>query len=271
MMTLKQILENKEVAKLQKLATLKQADVTPTVFFIEKENKTETVKNLSDTEIPENGKFNVKVAINTTNIVDSHMDLHVNGLWKKSVKESKGLYLFQEHKYQFDKVISDKVTASTTVMSWKELGYKYEGDTEVLLFDAEIDPTDNELMANKYKQGKVKNHSVGMRYVKIALCINSEEKYDQEEKANWDKYYPMVANKEVIEDAGYFWAVTEAKIIEGSAVPIGSNTATPTIEVSESKSSEAVIDTSENEPLQNTQEKLTSEDVYRELRKLFNN
>jgi hypothetical protein len=83
-----------------------------------------------------------------------------------------------------------------------------------------------------------------MQYVQILLCINSEEKYYTEEKTNWDKYYPMVANKDVADERGCFWAVTEAKIIEGSAVVIGSNGATPTISVEQIVPSN---DTQENE------------------------
>ena len=46
----------------------------------------------------------------------------------------------------------------------------------------------------------------------------------------WEKYYPMIANKELADSKGYFWAVKEAKMIEESAVPVGSNSITPTLE-----------------------------------------
>lgn len=65
------------------------------------------------------------------------------------------------------------------------------------------------------------------------MCINSEDRYYREEKENWDKYYPQVANKKDVDEVGFFWAVTEAKLIEGSAVPIGSNYVTPTLSVKE--------------------------------------
>ena len=51
------------------------------------------------------------------------------------------------------------------------------------------------------------------------------------EKAIWDKYINQVINRDASEEQGYFWAVTEAKVIEGSAVVMGSNYATPTISV----------------------------------------
>jgi phage anti-repressor protein len=44
-----------------------------------------------------------------------------------------------------------------------------------------------------------------------------------EEKAIWDKYIDEIVNKEVAEEQSYFWAVSEAKAIEGSAVVKGSN------------------------------------------------
>jgi hypothetical protein len=74
----------------------------------------------------------------------------------------------------------------------------------------------------------VKNHSVGMQYVKLFLAVN-DERYEEEFKV-WEKYINLAVNKEVAIEYGYFWAVTEAKVIEGSAVPIGSNTYTPTQE-----------------------------------------
>ena len=107
-------------------------------------------------------------------------------------------------------------------------------------------------MFDKYKQGKVKNHSVGMQYVSIKMAIN-DERYT-EEKATWDKYIEMIANKSDAEAQGYFWAVTEAKVIEGSAVIRGSNYATPTQSVEQTKG--AVIDTPETiEPDKSTQTK----------------
>ena len=43
-----------------------------------------------------------------------------------------------------------------------------------------------------------------------------------------EKQRVVLTNKESIID-GYFWAVTEAKYLEGSAVPFGSNVMTPTL------------------------------------------
>jgi len=90
-----------------------------------------------------------------------------------------------------------------------------------------------------------------MRYVSLKMAIN-DDRYEAE-KATWDKYIDMVANKEEAELQGYFWAVTEAKVIEGSPVLKGSNYATPTQRVEETKA-EAGAATSETiEPAAATQ------------------
>jgi len=44
-----------------------------------------------------------------------------------------------------------------------------------------------------------------------------------------------VINQEEAKEQGYFWAVTEAKLVEGSAVVKGSNSYTPTLEVEQVK------------------------------------
>ena len=98
-------------------------------------------------------------------------------------------------------------------------------------------------MFDQYAKGYVRNHSVGMQYIKMDFAVN-DERYEKEKQV-WDKYIAEVANKDEAERVGYFWVVTEAKIIEGSAVVRGSNYATPTLSTKEE---------TEDEPLKNTQE-----------------
>lgn len=176
--------------------------------------------------------IDVSAVINTTNWFDSHKDVHIPGLWKKSLSENKDLYLLQEHEMSFKGIITDQVDAYTQRLSWKSLGLDIEGYTEALIFDSTIAKSRNAFMFGEYKAGHVKNHSVGMRYVNITLAINSDREDFKEEFAEWNKYYDSIANKAEVDEAGYFWAVKEAKVIEGSAVPIGSNRMTPTRNVS---------------------------------------
>jgi hypothetical protein len=161
--------------------------------------------------------------------MDSHSDVHIPGIWNKSLKDNKAFIHLQEHNMGFAYVISDESKGYTEKLTWKELGLDLAGVTEALIFSTPLKGR-NPYMEDQYRKGFVKNHSVGMRYVTIKLCINeAEDEYYKEEYANWVQYAPMVANIADAEAQGFFWAVLEAKIIEGSAVVKGSNIITPTM------------------------------------------
>jgi hypothetical protein len=179
-------------------------------------------------------KIKVKLVINTTNYMDSHKDVHLPGLWTKTLKENKGLYLLESHKSDFDHVISDELDAYTATVSWKSLGYdQYEGKTEALMFDAVLEKERNPKMFKAYARRWVKNHSVGMQYIKVDMAINHKDY--KSEKALFDELIDDMANKEEAVKCGYFFAVKEARAFEGSAVLRGSNDKTPTQEVEEFK------------------------------------
>jgi hypothetical protein len=175
----------------------------------------------------------VRAIINTTMVRDSHKDVHIDGLWKKTLQENKRIKHLQEHEMAFDKIIADKddLNVYTRMYSWKDLGYDFEGETQALVFDSTIKSSRNPVMFKEYSNGNVDNHSVGMGYVKMALAINSEDEDFKEEKAEFDKHIEKILNKEEVKEDGFFWAVYEAKAYEGSAVPMGSNPMTPTIPI----------------------------------------
>ena len=145
---------------------------------------------------------------------------------------------------EFDKIIADgnQLKVYTKTFNWSELGYNYKGTTEALVFESEILKKRNECMLNQYANGWVRNHSVGMYYVKMDFAINDEEMPNEFEA--WNKYYPQIANQDIADERGYFFYVLEAKCVEGSAVPIGSNTATPTLSAGKN--------IPDSEPLKNT-------------------
>jgi len=188
--------------------------------------KGETMKDVSS-----DNNIQVKVVINTTNIMDSHSDVHIKGLWDKSLTENTRIKHIQEHEMKFDKIIADKedLKAYVSDFTWKELGYDSEGNTEALVFESNVKRDRNTDMFQEYKDGNVDNHSVGMRYVKLYFAMNSDKESHAAYKDAWNKYYPSVANKVDVDRKGYFYAVTEAKVIEGSAVVNGSNFVTPTL------------------------------------------
>lgn len=256
---------NKAMLIAEKKAAIKHADAVSfagrSLDYIHGETTTKAETVAIDDPA---GTIKVVSIINTTNILDSHDDVHIPGIWKKSLAESKRFYLVKEHRFNFDNVISDNVAATARTMKWSALGFPWEGNTQALVFESEIDPTDKTGMFERYKDGKVYEHSVGMRYIKLDLAINTEAQGYDEEKAVWDKYIDQIVNKEDAEAQGYFWVVTEAKIIEGSAVLKGSNYATPTISV---KNGEPGTATPKTEP---ATEPLKEESIFTRLAKHIN-
>jgi len=249
--------EKKDSLIAQKKATIKHAD---SVLFQIRDKDNNVLKANAAFTPNSDDEIKVKVIINTTSLMDSHGDVHVKGLWNKSLKENKMIMHLQEHVMAFENIIADgeELKAYVKDFKWKDLGYDFEGSTQALVFESIIkekgEEPRNKFMADQYAKGKVKNHSVGMQYVKLLLAINDEEEVAEFEA--WEKYFPEVENKEEAKDKGYFWVVKEAKVMEGSAVPLGSNWATPTLD-----------NNAKNEPPSGTQKTIepstdTPEDMY---------
>lgn len=213
------LIENKSTLIAQKKAVTKHADGFSFLSVVKNE-----ASKAEDNDI----SLSRKVIINTTNVLDSHRDVHFPGLWKKSLQENKNIMYLQEHEMKFSKVIADgaDLKAYAKYYDWKDLGFDFEGKTQALEFDVTIKRDRNPFMFDQFKYGRVKQNSVGMRYVKMELAINDEDYGDEFEI--WEKYHKQIVN--LNENISYFWAVTEAKVIEGSAVLLGSNSFTPVLE-----------------------------------------
>jgi len=211
-------------------ATIKHADALGAVTLFITDSKINVNKGETITPAEEN-VIKARLIINTTNLMDSHKDVHIPGIWKKSLQENKRIKHKQEHGSRFKDVIADKedLKAFTKTYEWRDLGYDVEGKTEALVFDSTIRKSRNPEMYNEYKNGNVDNHSVGMQYGKMLFAANSDKEEHAQYKINWDKYISQVANKSEAEKSGYFWPILEAKAREGSAVPDGSNFITPTL------------------------------------------
>jgi hypothetical protein len=234
---------NKEDLINLKRAKVKNADG----LELKHSSKTEAIKgiNLEDGYI--------YAVINTTKYMDSHSDVHMDGIWNKSVKEQQGkIFYLADHALELEKVIAfpKDVSMQLDMIDWKELGLNIQGQTQALIFKVAKDKIRLKSAKEIIEENITIEHSVRMQYVKLFLCINNEDEGYKEEKANWDTYSPFVVNKEEAEENGYFWAVTDAKIYkEGSMVLAGSNDITPLLQ----KEIEAVEDTSKDEPLKDTQ------------------
>lgn len=238
--------KNKSLLIQQKKMSIKEADSFN--INIERDEYIKIDSNKEFGLVDVNSKnLVVKAAINTTGIIDSHADLHLPKGWNRTVKHKAkdGLHL-KEHKMVFDNVLADgvdEVQVYVTTMSWKSLGYSFEGNCDVLMHKSILKAYPNPLphqltkseMYYRYRDGEVKNHSVGMGYGSVLFCVDSTDKYWAEEKGNFDQYIEYAVNPEVAKELGYYFAVPEMKYYEGSSVVRGSNWATPTVSVAEQK------------------------------------
>ena len=203
----------------------------------------------------ENNETSLKRTIigNTYNWMDSHDDVHAKGVFTKSIKErGNQIFHLHDHEFKLTSKIGEPIRVYEDVVNWKDLGIEKAGETTALFLDSEILKDYNERIFAEYKNGKINQHSVGMQYVKIDLAVNDEE--HEEEYKVWMDNIDQLGNREHAETKGYFWLVREAKLIEISAVLLGSNSLTPTI----------------NEPLKDTQKTEPPLGTQNEVQKLFN-
>lgn len=166
---------------------------------------------------------------NTYNWMDSHDDVHLDGTFGKSIKEhaQKVLHL-HDHIHQLDAKVGEPINIVETKTNWVDLGVALPGETTVLAMYTEIKKDYNNKIYSQYLDKSINQHSVGMMYVNLHLAINDEDYKD--EYKTWSNNITKIANQERAVERGFFWAVTEAKLIEISAVIAGSNPLTQTIE-----------------------------------------
>ena len=200
--------------------------------------------------------------VNSSNILDSHGDMHVKGNWDKTVKEQqKKTYLVFDHQLKRSEIIAMKedIEMLTLDIPFSLIGKNYEGNSYVLVYKVHKDKIRNKEAKELLESGYSFEASVRMQYVKIDLAMDSNLKENAKEKENFDKYYSEIANKEDFETLSYFWVIKEAKNVqESSLVMFGSNPATGLI--NENKEADTITSSNE-EPLKDTQENQASNNV----------
>lgn len=267
------LFENKHALINQKKSILKHADpvTVPVDFFIP---KGETVVKATSSEInPDATSVRVKVVANTANYCDSHMDVLMPDCWSKSIKERKGMIPhLHDHKHSVEAEVGEVKNIYTQDVSLSELGLRKQGTTQCLVFETDIQKSYNEKVFNRYKAGRMNQHSIGLQYVKIELGINDTDYL--KEKETWDKYIGQVINRKYVEERGFFWAVTEIKLLENSCVLFGANELTPTLNVSgKNISDDEPEQSTHTEPSADTQPKAEPFDFNNYLKtvKIFTN
>lgn len=212
------------VANKAELIQLKKAEVKTVKGGISSITKTNaTIKGVfKDNE----NSLERTIIGNTYLWMDSHDDVHAKGCFTKSVKENKSIFHLHDHEFKITSKVGEPKKTYEEDIAWKDLGVNKSGMTQALFMDTEIFKDYNAQIFNEYKAGRINQHSVGMQYVKIDLAVN-DDAYEKEFKV-WQDNIDTLGNPEKATEKGYFWLVREAKLIEISAVLMGSNELTPT-------------------------------------------
>ena len=203
------------------------------------------------------------IVTNTTRILDSHEDLHLDGLWKKSIDEQKGKnYLTADHELKLADVIVRKeyVEMFTASIPYTLLGYSYSGNTQALIYKVPKDKVINKTAKDWLESGDSIEASVRMQYVTILLAMDSNAPEDAIEKKNYDDLIDTIANKADFDYIPYFFGIKEAKNVkESSLVVFGSNHVTGVVSSNQKEIKEEPTEVTpieiNTEPAQATQNK----------------
>jgi len=214
-----------DIISLKKAAIQKSAEkgqLASITFFDKSNEQLKTILNTKDGFI--------YPVINTSLYLDSHLDVHGETIWNKTVKEQKGKINFvSDHQFTIPNMITwaKNVTVVLRDIPWSAVGKEYPGETKALIFEIEENNIINEDAKKAINERQDVQCSLKMQYVVIELAIDSPDPEFKKNKKLYDKTINKIANKDVAEDIGYYWWVSEAKIIqEGSLVINGSNDAT---------------------------------------------
>lgn len=214
----------------QKKSMIKRTDPVSSSPFLLDIRGDKAVK-VAPADVPEDAtKVRVKVVANTALWMDSQYDVLIPDCWKNSIRTRKDMIPhLHDHCHEIGAEVGDVVDIYSQDISLTDLGLSKSGKTQCLIFETDIMKSYNQVVFDKYKNGKVKQHSIGLQYIKMSLAINDED--SEKEYTFWEKYIKQIINREHAEDKGFFWVIEEIKLLENSAVLFGSNELTPTLDV----------------------------------------
>ena len=175
-------------------------------------------------------ELGVEVVANMAMFLDSDQDVLIKESWSRSIQErGEGdiIPFLGDHFHSIEGLIGKTVRFKDGQVDLNPLGYTGFGDA--LIHQALVLRDYNEKAYEKYKQGSIKQHSIGLIYEDIVLAINDPE--FEEEHKTYTSYIDKIINKEEVSKIGYFWLVKRIKLIENSAVLFGANSLTPTLSV----------------------------------------
>lgn len=229
--------DNKKALMSQKKAVMKRCEsvsVMPSYEMVDKDGTTKAVSG--EAAIPDTAtSLIVESSANASMWCDTAMDVLLRDGGKKSIKERKGLIPhIHDHLYETLAEVGDVMSIYYQDVPLKQFNIKKDGTVQILTFKTEIIKEYNPPIFEKYRKKKIRQHSIGLRYISLDLAINrpNDEYYEDEYKL-WKKWIDQVINKEVPESMGYFWVVAEFMLLENSCVLIGANQLTSVLSTSE--------------------------------------
>lgn len=223
------MIANKSSIMDMKKAALKHADIVTVPLNQDRAIKALATKQqyLFSNDEP-NGILKRTIVMNTYNHLDSHDDVHQNNLFAKSIAD-RGTRIphLHDHIFQLDARVGMPISWSEKSIAWSEVGSTADGNTMALILESEILKDLNKSVYKDYLAGRIDQHSVWMGYVKLELALNDPD-YEDEYKT-WVATFDKIDNKQACLDQGYYFAIWEGRLLEGSAVLLGSNELTPTL------------------------------------------
>lgn len=230
----KYLIENKKaLINHKKSLPVKWADNFTNNPVIKFKTKSGAIKDglSTDTEDPTDATvLRVEVVANTCLWMDSQSDVLLIDSAKRSIQNNKSLMVhIHDHKYSVEAKIGEVVDVQLRMMNWRDLGVAIPGQTQCIVFLTDVMEDYNTKVFNQYKAGKIQQHSIGLCYLSggIELAINDPD-YEKEIDF-WNKYIDQIGNKDEAIEQGYFWVVSEFKLLENSCVLFGANILTPTL------------------------------------------
>ena len=207
-----------EIIGLKKANILKSCEkgISLTAKPLDYSKLTTQTKNIS---IDDNHYY---IAVNSTRILDSHKDLHLDNIWNKSVRDLQGKnYLVDSHILTVKTTIvrREHIKMFTAIIPFSMIGKSYQGETEVLIYQFPKDKVLDEDVKDWLESGDSIEGSVKMRYTDISLAMKSNEEEHKEELKNYETYSPIIVNKsDFEEEIKYFWAVKQAMNVHESSL-----------------------------------------------------
>ncbi len=229
--------ENKEeIIALKKKAVKFSEVLTKQIDFVEpkavvKKNET-TQQNKGKLQEDTSEVLYRKIVGNTSWWMDFDNDVITDKSWNRTLKSKRNIKFLKNHEYKLESIIGQIKQVQMQEFESKDLRLQRftKNKIQSLVAEVEIDKILNNQIFSLYQKGLVDQHSVGMQYVDLELAINDDGKDFEEEKQVFDKNIDRIINKKEAIDIGFFWLVKESSLHEISAVVMGSNEITPTLE-----------------------------------------